>query len=330
MSDRHITWDNFEESFIKPGDPAVHPVHGNPKVTFFVDRNAGRMGLHIYHNEPLSVDPSIHEQISLHVLKDGNYHVLEASVSERDLYEAFYAVMIKIADQVQLHGIAGADAINNAITDFQRLIQKRGLMSDDKVIGLWGELWFYRNLVKRYGNKVLNSWKGPEKAIHDFRFSDYEFEVKTTRKEERRHIISRLSQMEESPGRYLYLVSIQVIPSGPGAGESLPDMVKSVHDSLVLGGGNLNEFRKKLDREGYSDQDAGYYQDRFTLRSEPVIVLVNDKTPKITSSIIQNSLGKALSARINDVHYEVNISGMGYPESSEEYRTILESLGESS
>ncbi|MCW8965106.1 MAG: PD-(D/E)XK motif protein, partial [Candidatus Pacearchaeota archaeon] len=212
MDTRHITWENFEDSFIKPGDPAVHPVPGNPKVTFFVDDQARRIGLHIFHKEPLSVDPSIHEQIDLHVFMDSHYHVLEVSVSDRDLYEAFYAVMIKVADQVQLHKIAGIDAINNAIADFQRLIQKRGLMSDDKIVGLWGELWFYRSLDKLYGIKVLDSWKGPERAVHDFRFGEYEFEIKTTRKEERRHIISRLSQMEESPDRQLYLVSIQVIP----------------------------------------------------------------------------------------------------------------------
>ena len=103
--------------------------------------------------------------------------------------------------------MSGIKAAERAIGQFRVLLKRSHVMSEDSMVGLWGEMWALIRLLNKYGTGTIDSWKGPDKGVHDFRIGNNELEIKTTRNEERTHIISRLSQLEPSPDMDLYLVS---------------------------------------------------------------------------------------------------------------------------
>ncbi|MDP6037777.1 MAG: PD-(D/E)XK motif protein, partial [Candidatus Latescibacteria bacterium] len=64
-------------------------------------------------------------------------------------------------------------------------------------------------------------------------FADDEIEVKTTTRSTRSHIISKLSQLEASPGRTLYLLSIQLAAGSGDDAYSLLELVEALRERLA-------------------------------------------------------------------------------------------------
>ena len=101
-ADRHITWDNFHQNFIVPGVPAVHPIDGNPDVRFFVSDDADSIGIQIRHEESVKAPDLKLEQIESQIRYLGQAQYLEIFTTQAILFEQFYAVMVNIADLVQI------------------------------------------------------------------------------------------------------------------------------------------------------------------------------------------------------------------------------------
>lgn len=321
--DRHITWDNFRQNYIAPGVPAVHSINGSPAVRFFVSGDAGSIGIQIAADGPCEPPELMLEQIGTRVRYSGQVPYIEVITDQSQLFEQFYAVMVNIADLVQLEGLPYTTAINRSVDQFRSLLEARAILTDDRVVGLWGELWVLKRLIDKHGITVFDSWDGPRDGVHDFRLGNDELEVKTTRNEERVHIISRLSQLVPSPDMSLYLVSLQLVPADNLAGVCLPGLIRSVKGMIGADHEVRDKFIDLLSGVGYDEGDSHFYRMKYILRSSPAVIPVDAACPRISPSMIDASIGTDLASRISDVQYRINLTGMGFGEDHAEFRRLL-------
>jgi hypothetical protein len=111
-------------------------------------------------------------------------------------------------------------------------------LSEEMVQGLYGELVFLEYLIDNSGepiNHILNSWRGPFRADHDFHFFDKNIEVKTKRKNSNYIYIASEFQLQAEAGKELELAIITIV------------LVKDNGDTL---GAILNRIRIKTINAG--------------------------------------------------------------------------------
>jgi hypothetical protein len=249
--------------------------------------------------------------------------MLAVGSSESRLLRECHAFLLGVADLIQLNGMAVDLAIREALKAWQNLLSEVTLLSLDAQVGLLGELWVAYRLVRVQGPGALRSWIGPASEPHDFRLEGVELEVKATRQQQRRHIISSLGQLLASPGQELYLVSFQLEPSGTAAGTTIPEAISRMKAAL---GGSL-EFEEFLERHleilGYKSRQAPLYTSQFRLRSRPTLIRVDENVPVLSSRLLQGHLVPAALSRIDNVTYTINVDGLGWEHDSSEFQTVL-------
>ncbi len=137
-----------------------------------------------------------------------------------------------------------------AIEKFRELFKtSNNRLTDEELKGLWGELWFLKELIFRCESReefeqCLDSWKGSDIAKRDFRFpkTKHIFEIKTTEKRTREHEISSADQLclkpDEEGG---YLVSIGVKREEGGASITIAKLAEIICERM-----NDTLLQKKL------------------------------------------------------------------------------------
>lgn len=177
------------------------------------------------------------------------------------------------------------------------------IMSLSSVIGLFGELLLLDYLVNGKKIATLDNWVGPNGNRHDFEFLQHSIEVKSTTVKNGSDIhLNGVTQLEPYPGKTVTIlrIKLEIEPNGI----SLPQLVKKI---MLANSINLEKFKEKLLKVGYqSDKEDHYGQLRF----QPIefqIIPVDSKFPRITAKSL---LDIDPAARIKDVEYIVNISGL--------------------
>ena len=302
MQQRHTTWENFKKDLSR-GDPIVQPIEqapeDAPKCKIFADENNGRIGLRVSISEaPEEVDLAL-QHIQTATVFEGSQLFFEVFTSASPLYEPFYAMLTRMADLIQLNGHEPLAALSESVDQFATLLSSPTVLSREKQVGLWGELWLLRKLIDVHGADALGYWTGPLGEDHDFRFADDEIEVKTTTKSTRSHIISKLSQLEASPGRTLYLLSIQLAAGQGDDACSLLELVEDLRRRLASNSGAEGKFRELLKEAEYNVVHEAFYSDVRLLRSEPMLIKVDTGVPRITSELLSEGLGAEKSSRIS-------------------------------
>ncbi len=200
-------------------------------------------------------------------------------------------------------------AVDESIADMKDLLANRSRLSEEEETGLWGELLLLEHLIERTGEEfAIETWLGPASSEHDFSFGDFEIEVKTTRSETRRHQIGTDTQLECSPERPLYLVSIQATFAGASnQGRTLPQLIAAVRVGLKR---STNRFDAALHDLQYYDNDADLYRTEFQLRTTPRAYLVDDDFPAVTPSRLERAIPRP--SLISDVRYRVDVGSLSY------------------
>lgn len=324
---RHMTWENFRR-VIDRGVPAIHRVAGLPLVDIFVDEKAFRIGLRTPLPGDVAAPPSPLAAVNVSVAWPGSIRNLEVSTSHTQLYPEFYSFATTLADRIQLRGEAPVDAFASALTSWSDLLQPMEVLSLERQLGLFAELWVLVRVVESRGPRALDSWIGPLGEPHDYRFVKQELEVKATISPTRSHIIDGEHQLVSSPDCSLSLLSIQLEPAGTG-GMSLADLVASVQQQLRAGTPAARKFDDSLAAVGYRHTDSGLYQGRWQLRSAPHLVVVDDNCPRITRADIEQ-MNEGTSSRIADVHYRINVDGLGTPVDTAALLSLLSSGADAS
>ena len=255
-------------------------------------------------------DLTLTERLSWNTLEEtqGNY-VGELSVwAEQQMFEAYLLVADIAAEFIDLGDIQLA--LESATKGFSELLQTNRVLSLEKQIGLLGELLVLRDLIQLGKTDALNSWLGPEGGEHDFKFVEFDLEVKTTISEKRSHRIGSLSQLTPSGDRTLLLASVQLTRTTGALGfniAELVDWIKSNSDST------WDQLAEKLQHCGWREDHTHLYTARFELRSEPLTFRVDSNFPRLMSETLE--LSEELMPRISEVSYRVDLESLDFLES---------------
>lgn len=158
--------------------------------------------------------------------------------------------------------------------------ERRGLLSDEALIGLLGELIVVERALGAGAPADLRFWVGPLKQIHDLRSPSHAIEVKASLVREGRIVpISSVDQLQEPTGCNLVLAHIRLDPDP--AGFSLPELV----DRLLTAGADHHELMKRLHDTGVTAPDLSAYASRtFRISEVRAYDVLADAFPRLLRS----------------------------------------------
>lgn len=319
-----LSWTNFRDIYLNAGEPARIPILDQPITEITFDPRRGEIRLTVGSTENESLPRRMPRFVlARHVLIDGRRY-LEVTTDRPNLYRPFYFLILAIADHLSA-GTSPVQSFSAALAENRELLQAETLLSDDALTGLYGELWVLRELIRNHGPRAVSAWTGAHKIPHDFRFGQIELEVKTTRTAVRQHRIHGATQLSPSPGCQLYLISIQAEPTGPGSGNSVPELETDIAALLATSIEERAKFRELLSGCNYFDRDVDSYGLRLTLRNSPMLIPVDRDFPAITQDKVTALLGAAHASRILQIEYSVNVEGLGEAYDTAESISVLKS-----
>jgi hypothetical protein len=306
---------------IQRGVPAIHRVSGHPAVDIFVDEGAHRIGLRTPCLQGTEAPESPVAAISTDVIQLEGERYIEVWTREERLYSEFYSFCVSLADRVQIDHQDVERALAITLTNWRALLEPASTLSLERQLGLVGEMWLLGRLIDALGVDSVAAWTGPLGEPHDFRLSGIEIEVKVTLSPTRSHIISGENQLVPSPGHDLWLLSLQLEPGG-ASGTDLPTIVDQVRTRLQDHTAPLSRFQEDLQRIGYQEADRRRYQERWGFRKNPHLIPVDAACPRITRDALEAML-PTTHQRISDVHYRINVEGLGFDDAAQEYQQVL-------
>jgi hypothetical protein len=317
----HPSWDEIK-GFMDADDPTLHPIDGTPPVSIFLDPRGPRIGLRtpLPEGDVAGVHPLA--EIEIRVTSFHSKRQLEVSTGNPGLFPYFFVFALSLADRIQLDGSDVRMALGDSLDRWRNLLRQSTMLSEEKQTGLAGEVWMLERLFASMGHSALDAWTGPRGEAHDFRVGNREFEVKTTRTERRMHSISSPTQLVPSPGRQLFLLSVQFAAAGTAGGASLADRVRAAR-SLFEPFGRSAEFDALVvTKYGISEATADHYHERLQLRSKPYLVPITPTFPSLREDDIL-AIPRDEMQRISRVQYSLDVSGLGFPDGSAEFGALL-------
>jgi hypothetical protein len=229
----------------------------------------------------------------------------ELSVDAKGMHYEAYVLVESIVEQLR-GGASFRHAVSESLSSLKDLLATRKRMSESVITGLLGELLVLRHLISKIGDDgALAAWLGPLAEEHDFSLEHFEAEVKTTISEGRIHVIGSETQLQPTPGRPLYLISLQLTKAGGAvAGFTLPLLIAEVRS--LLDPSRYRTFDKYLESLAWHSSDADLYSDRYQERSLPAAYLVDNEFPAITTP----RLNAVVPQRplVTNVSYRVDVS----------------------
>lgn len=319
---RHVHWEIFSDR-LEEGVPYLERISGEPRVDTFIDTSGTRIGVRIY-SLPKVMPLSPLGEVSILRKEISGRNVVEISTSNGHLFREFYNLVRDIADRVQVDKQDVGSAIVKTLHAWASLLQKLAILSDERQIGLLGELWFLDYLARRSGwPTAVDAWKGPRAEEHDFTLARTDVEVKSTLKEKRIHQIGSLTQAVPKDGRQLYILSIQFTPAPAPEGRTLAAAVSAILTASAKKNPSASALiEERLFNCGWRDEHAAHYNECYTLRTPPCLIPVDDKFPAITAHTLK-SLGPDLLQRIDHVSYGINLDGLGILSTQSSFNTKL-------
>jgi hypothetical protein len=203
-----------------------------------------------------------------------------------------------------LEGITSAEVrvkgIEICLLRWRRFFEKAGTdgLSIEMQQGLFAELRWLNCLMRAGIHPIIavESWKGCERAYHDFDIKGNVVEVKSTRsKEPLSVLISNERQLDDLglESLHLYTLGIHV---ADGGGLALPAMVETLRSTLVSSPTAKALLKGKLLSAGYIEHHASLYTKHFIIKSENLYRVTNG-FPRIT----------VLPAGVGSLNYRVSL-----------------------
>lgn len=321
--DRHMTTSVLMEHW-NSGVPVVIPIAGTPTLRLRVDEPRSRLTL----RAPLPVGVEAPLNALAHVAVDtrveDGVRYLEISTTDARLVIDGYAMLMAIADRVQLGGIDPIEAMEQTLATWQSILATRVRLSLAAEVGLFGELLVVHALLET-GAGGAASWRGGLSEEHDFGLVDADVETKTTSSERRHHWIHGLTQLVQTGDAPLWLLSLQITRGGETQGQRLPDLIDQV--LTMVTGPDRDRIERNLAAAGWHDEERDLFDERWRLRSRPLTFRVDDDFPRLTPALLARA--GVDTGPLRQVAYEVDVTNRkpsSDPPSS--VARILERLGE--
>jgi hypothetical protein len=175
-------------------------------------------------------------------------------------------------------------------------------MSDNELLGLYGELLFLKKCFEINGLLNIHTWVGPFGADHDFVSSKIDFEIKTTKASQDLISISNIRQLDISEDKSLMLLIFEISESKPVT--SFMDLVNFIDSKCEAD--EQEVFWTKLTACGYRPDETTRYEGfAFDIKRILGFEVTNDFPRIISSSFI-----KTLDNRIRTLSYSLDIKGL--------------------
>jgi len=302
-----LTVNNFLLRF-ENGFPFTIPFNLSPKCEVSCDPDAGIVELRIFTKVQKLITVQ-KKEILIKCENIGKKPSILVQLKKKELYEEFYAVCLQIIEKIQIQRRNPTCAINSVFTNYEDLFKEKKEIPEQKIIGLWGELYFiYQNLLWKKGDKIIEQWFGPSDEEHDFVTKKQDYEIKTTKNERRIHTISSLSQLQAKPKRKLFVISIQITNSTQLIGDSVTSLIHKIKQKIKEVQ-NKELFNDKLKSLNVDKMNQDIINRKFILRNKITSSLVDSSFPKITFERLQDK--KAVKSRIIDCLYKINVETLG-------------------
>jgi Putative PD-(D/E)XK family member, (DUF4420) len=168
--------------------------------------------------------------------------------------------------------------------------------------GLYGELWFLRQVVfpNLESVKGIRCWTGPKATPQDFQFPGCAVEVKTTSTKQHQTLsIASERQLDDTGIGTIVLLHLS-LDLRQEQGETLPEIVASVlslvaHDAIAK-----DELENLLFEVGYLDIHTTRYEKTGYIIREHNYFKVGTDFPRIIESDLRNGIG--------DVRYTISVA----------------------
>jgi hypothetical protein len=294
---------NTLEKYFHSGTVTTHLVCESPDVIIRIDSPGQKISLLTPHTGMVQ-DTAALKRVSIGLeTRDGREWAC-VSVDARNMYTEAYGLMLSVVQAVH-GGATFAAATSAAMTNMKALLAAKPRISEERQVGLVGELLLFRDLLDAYDEyTVIEWWLGPLAEERDYSFPAFDAEVKTTLGESRTHVIHGAGQLEPSPGRPLWLVSIQITRAGGDPnGLALPGLIQEIRERLTT---TRDRFLTYLASEGWEDGDAAMYPTAYVPRTAPEAYLVDDDFPAVTPSRLHAVVPH--SDLVSAVTYRVDVS----------------------
>lgn len=300
----HLNADTLE-TYFRAGDTVTVRLRSGPDCLLRIDPPGQRLELWTPGDGP---EPDVTAlsrlTVSTEEMDDGPWLVL--GVDARDAHFEAYSLLAAVVDDLAA-GRPFHVATARSLETYRELLDRRGRLSEQTTLGLLGELLVLLHLVEATGEEqAVEAWLGPRSEEHDFVLPDIDAEIKTTLSERRSHLIGSETQLQASPGRPLWLVSIQLTRAGAaGQGFGLPDTVVRVRSALTTTTGRVDAY---LGAQGWRDADRELYPERYMFRSSPAAYPVDDRFPAVTRARLDNVVPQP--ELVGQVSYRVDVTSL--------------------
>ncbi len=305
-----IPW-SVIQSYLDSGEPTLIPIVGTPRLEYFVDPYGSRTGLRAAVAPTTRAPSSPLSAITTRIVADGGTRLLEIASEEQSLFRDFHDLIGGVVERVRLDGQSPIDAFAATVTSWSDLLRRLGRMGLPEQLGLLGELFTLKRFARALGwAAALDAWKGSEHEEHDFGLSSLDLEIKTTSGERRLHTVHGLGQFTATPGRPLWVLSLQFTRSGIG-GSSLATEIEQLRSVIAAEAGSSAElFETKIRASGWTTPvERNPPDDRWALRTPPLLLRVDDRMPCLGPESL-DALPEGVRSRILEINYRVDLTGL--------------------
>jgi hypothetical protein len=233
----------------------------------------------------------------------GTLQLLLTNARYKDIFTTLVQDLVDYLASVT-DGRAAISAFITRLKRWQNFLEKHNPegLSEISQQGLYGELWFLRQLVLTHLElrKGVRCWTGPKGTQQDFQFPGCAVEVKTTSaKQHQKLAIASERQLDDTGAGTIVLLHLS-LDVRQGQGETLPVMVASVRSLVASDAIAKDELENLLFEIGYLDIHATRYENiGYTIR-EYNYFKVGGNFPKIIESDLRNGVG--------DVRYSISVA----------------------
>lgn len=198
-----------------------------------------------------------------------------------------------------------ASKLRGRYKTWQALFKKpRTPMSEEKAKGLFGELYFLKNvlLVAYEENQAIEGWSGPDKYSKDFAIEDTWFEVKTINPSSPVVKISSLQQLSANNVGYLIIIRVEEMATAySGHDNSINTMIQTII-SMLKAPDVKDLFLSKVAEYGYDfADDIG--NKKYLVKSQEKYVVDRDfpilREEDINSNAVNNVSYELIIRQIN-------------------------------
>lgn len=237
--------------------------------------------------------------------------LLEKNIS--DIFILFIEDIIE--NLVSIGDTKEALALINQRVNYWRTLFARitgELLSPEKQRGLFGELFFLRQILNSSDNKneALASWRGANSANQDFTRNRNAVEIKTTKASKLSVHISNEQQLDFNQWDSLFL-GLLVVSESSGNQNSLCSIINEIKDLLSYEDASIQEFENKLEAAGVTAGMIEYYDEISYSVSSRRFFRIQEGFPMIIRETLNND-------SIYNVKYQINISSCNSFEAPEQ------------